>query len=251
MTNDVPNPPMPTPPPPAPLEPAAPTPFFQNWVNALTKPNEATYAAMASSPNASSTPAFIWVFIASLVSAFVSFLVQGAVFRRMLAQQGLGAQIPQEGLAARIITLVCGAPIAALFGVIGFAIIVALVQWIAKMFGGRGNFNQLAYVFGAIAAPATLISAIFTLLGAIPFVGACFGILAFVFALYVLYLEITAVKGVNGFGWGPAVGSVLIPVAVLFLVCCCVLFAVGALAGATLGNVFSGIGPLPFPTPAP
>jgi len=54
--------------------------------------------------------------------------------------------------------------------VVLFAIGVALIQWIAKMFGGRGTFEQLAYTFGAIQAPFYLISAVFALLGAIIFV---------------------------------------------------------------------------------
>lgn len=247
MTNDMPNPPMPSPPPAMPAGSA--TPFFQNCVNAITKPNESTFTAMASSPTASATTAFIWVFVASLVGAFLSFLVQGAALRRMLEQQGLGGQIPQEGLGARLITLVCGAPVAAVFSVVGFAIVVALVQWIARMFGGQGTFNQLAYSFGAIAVPVTLISGLLGLLGAIPYVGICFGIVGGLFGLYALFLQITAVKGVNGFGWGPAAGSVLIPIAVLFLVCCCVLFGIGALIGVSMGNVFSQLGPFPVPTP--
>jgi hypothetical protein len=249
MTNDIPNPPMPNPPPPMMSQPAAPRSVFQTWVDAITKPNETTYAAMANASNASATTAFIWVFIASLISAFLSFLVQGAAFRRMLEQQGLGGQIPRESLGARVITLVCGAPVAAVFSVIGFAIVVALVQWIARMFGGRGTFNQLAFVFSAIAVPVTLVTALLTLLGAIPFVGICFGIVGGLFGLYALFLQITAVKGVNGFGWGPAAGSVLIPIAALLLVCCCLIFGIAALVGASLGNVFSQLGPFPVPTP--
>ena len=249
--NDMPNPPMPPPPaPPSPMmEPAAPTPFFQVWMNALTKPNEATFAQMASSPNAKATPAFLWIFLVSLVQSFVLFLVQGSVFRRMLEQQGLGNQLPNQGFGGSLIQLICGAPISAVISVVAFAIVTALVQWIAKMFGGRGTFDQLAYVFGAIAAPAALITTVLTLLGAIPFVGLCFAIISFLVGIYVLVLEIMATKAVNGFGWGPAVGSVLIPVAVLILIACCLGFGLAALIGASLGNVFSGMGPFPIPTP--
>ena len=37
--------------------------FFQVWIDALTKPNENTFAEIASSPNAKATTAYIWVFV--------------------------------------------------------------------------------------------------------------------------------------------------------------------------------------------
>lgn len=247
MMDNVPNPPMPPNPPM--MEPAAPTSFFQTWTDAITKPNESTYARLASSPNAKATPAFIWVFLASLLQSLVAVLVQGTFVRQTLEQQGLGNQLPSGGLGGTLIGLICGAPILAILAVVGFAIAVALIQWVAKMFGGRGTFDQLAYTFGAIAAPASLVSAVLLLLGAIPYVGFCFRIVAGFVGLYVLVLEIMATKGVNGFGWGQAAGSVLLPVAVLLLLCCCLAFGIAALVGASVGNVFSQLGPFPVPTP--
>ncbi|HEX8992366.1 MAG TPA: Yip1 family protein [Anaerolineales bacterium] len=249
MTNDIPNPPMSNPPPPMMSQPAAPTPFYQTWVTALTKPSEATYSAMASSPNISATPAYIWVAGASLIQSFFLILVQGATVRQMLEQQGLNGNQIAAGGASVVVSLICGAPIAAIFTVAAFAIGTAVIQWVAKMFGGHGTFNQLAYVFGAIAAPATLVSALFVLLGAIPFVGICFRVIAGFVGLYVLVLEIMAVKRIHGFGWGPAVGSVLIPGAVVAILCCCLLVGLGTLVGVSLGNVFSQIGPFPTMTP--
>jgi len=39
-------------------------------------------------------------------------------------------------------------------------------------------------------------------------------------------LEVMAVKGVNQFGWGPAIGSLLLPV---LAIACCVSVAIGAI----------------------
>ncbi len=245
MSNDLPNPPMP---PPA-MEPPRPRSMLQTWIDAVTKPSEATYASMASSPNATSTTAFIWVFVVSLVESFILYLVQGARFRALMEQQGLGGQLPSGGIAGSIIGLICGAPIAAVISVVAFAIGVGLIQWIARMFGGRGTFGQLAYVLAAIAVPIGLISTVLGSLAAIPVVGLCFGLLSILLFLYTLYLDIAATKGVHQFGWGPAAGSVLIPFAVLLLIACCLAIAFGALVSAALGSVFSSLGPLPIPTP--
>jgi hypothetical protein len=86
------------------------------------------------------------------------------------------------------------------------------------MFGGRGTFDQLAYAIAAIVAPFYLVSAVLTLLSAIPAVGFCFGLVGLLAGLYVLVLEVMAVKGVNQFGWGQAIASLLIPV--LAIACC-------------------------------
>lgn len=225
----------------APMMPAGSPSFFQTWIDALTKPNEQTYAGIAASPKAKAMTAYIWVFVSSLIASFISLLVEGATVRERLSRAGVGAGQLRGGAGGVAVTLLCGTPIAAFLGTIVFAIVVALVQWIAKMFGGKGNNDQLAYAFAAIGAPYSLVSAVFVLLSAIPFVGICFRIIIGLAGIYIVVLQVMAVKGVNGFGWGPAIGSVFIPALAVFLICCCAVVIIGALTGAALGNIFSSI----------
>ena len=220
-----------------PVMPAAPKPFFQVWIDALTKPNERTFAEMVAAPGAKATTAYIWVFVALLVELFFTSLVQGAIVRQTLQQQGLGGNLPGGGLGISIISAVCGAPIGAVIGTLFFAVWTAIVQWIAKMFGGRGTFDQLVYAFGAISAPYALFGAIFTLLGAIPFVGICFRVLLGLAGLYILVLNIMAVKGVNQFDWGPALGAIFIPALVIGFFCCCLI----GVSAAVFGTMFKSI----------
>ena len=236
MLNEAP----PVPPNPPTLQPG-PTSMFQTWIDALTKPNERTYAGMAASPNAKATTAYLWVFIGALIEIVLSVIAQGPAMRAMMEQRGVGGNLPAGGLGFALIGAVCGGPIGAVITVIFFAIGTAIVQWIAKMFGGRGTFDQLAYSFAAIAAPVAVVTGIFNVLGAIPFVGICFRVVIGLAGLYVLVLQIMAVKGVNGLTWGAAAGSVLIPGVVVFLVCCCLVAGIAALSGAAIGNIFSTI----------
>jgi hypothetical protein len=254
--NETPNAPLPGSPMP---EPAAPVSMFQTWIDAVTKPRETTYAAIASSPRASTSNAIIWVAIGSLISSFLTILAPNPGLQdlqRLLEQQGVNNEFTNTlgtggaGLGTKLLQLVCGAPIAAIFGVIGFLISVALIQWVARMFGGRGTFDRLAYTFAAITAPMSVVTGLLALLGAIPFVGLCFSLLGAAAGIYAIVLEIMACKSVNGFAsYGPAIGSVLIPGLVIGLVCCCLAFGIATLVGASLGNVFSTLGPMPFPTP--
>jgi hypothetical protein len=117
--------------------------------------------------------------------------------------------------------MLCVAPVLAALSTLVFALVVAVVQWLARMFGGTGNYDQLAYALAAIAAPVTILTGILNLLGAIPYVGFCFGLLGFLAAIYVLVLQIMAVKGVNHISWGGAIGAYFIPVLVLGFLCAC------------------------------
>lgn len=212
------------------------------WRDAITRPSDTTFARIARMPSAKSTTAFLWVFLGSLVGSLLALPAQGAMMNQMIRSMGLEEQgFPAAG--GSIMTVVCGAPIGAVISVVVFAILVGIVQLLARMFGGRGTFDQLAYALAAIITPFSLVSGVLSLLSAIPipFVGFCFGLLGFAAGIYVLVLEVMAVKGVNQFGWGQAIGSLLLPV---LAIVCCISVAVGALLSVVspqLMEIFNSI----------
>jgi hypothetical protein len=208
-------------------EPSGFSSWFSVWMDAATKPNEQTFARLAASPNAKLTTAFLWVFLGSLLSFFVATLMQGVIMGRIMQQFGFEG-LPRTVLGGGFLSVICGAPVGAIVSVVFFALFVGVVQWVAKMFGGKGTFEQLAYVFAAISVPFTVISSLMTLLAAIPYVGFCFGFLGLGVTIYVIVLEVMAVKGVNQFGWGEAAGSFFLPGIVLF---CCVAAIIAGMIG--------------------
>lgn len=205
-----------------PVTPERTEPVYQQWVAALTRPNENTYARMAASPNAKASTGYLWYFVGSLAVSLFAALVQQPLMRNMLQQSGTGSLDVRNPLWV----ILCGAPVLAVISTVSFAIGTAIVQWIASLFGGRGTNNQLAYVFSNILTPYLLVSSLLTLLAAIPYVGLCFGLLSLAGGLYILVLEIMAVKGVNRLEWGPAIASVLIPGLVVAFVCACLVAGV-------------------------
>jgi len=211
--NDLPNTPAP--------EPRSDS-VFNVWIRALTKPSEFTYADLAASPRAKATTAYLWMFIASLIQFFLSTLVQRQMFNNL---ERYGLDVSQfgnrGGVGAVLIGLVCVAPILAALSTLMFALITAIMQWLARMFGGTGTYDQLAYALAAIAAPLTILSGILGLFGAIPYAGVCFGLLGFLVGIYILVLQLMAIKGVNRIGWGGALGAYFIPVLVLVFLCAC------------------------------
>jgi hypothetical protein len=216
------------------------------WRDAITRPSEQTFAKISQSPNAKLTTALLWVFLASLVNYLLSVPSQSAMMSQIMQNPQFGGQGLPEAVGGGLVTAICGAPIGAVVQVVLFVVVTGIVQLLAKMFGGRGTLDQLAYSFAAIVTPFYLIGGVLSLLSAIPFVVYCVGILGFALLLYVIVLEVMAVKAVNQFGWGQAIGSLLLPV---FAVFCCISVAVGALlsmASPELMDIFNSI-----TTPAP
>lgn len=218
------------------------------WRDAITRPSDQTFARIAQSPNARSTTAFLWIFIGSLLSSLLTIPAQGAMMRQIMQNSGLGDQGLLNSAGGGLTTVICGAPIAAIISVVLFAIVVGVVQLLAKMFGGRGTFDQLAYSIAAIVTPFYLVSGVLGLLSAIPYAGACFGILSFVLGLYVLVLEVMAVKGVNQFGWGQAIASMLLPV---FAIACCIFVAVAGMFSVLAPQLQDIFNSITTPVPGP
>jgi hypothetical protein len=129
--------------------------------------------------------------------------------------------------------MVCAAPFGAASGV-GFAALwTALLQWIARLFGGTGDFNALFNAFAAYSAPMSIISSIF---GAIP-IPAVSGCIAAIIGIYNLVLSVIAVQAINRFGYGKAAATVLIPFALLLTCCCIFYFAIFASIFGALGGL--------------
>jgi len=215
--------------------------WLSTWREAVTRPSEQTFARIAHSPQAKSTTALLWIFLTSLLSSFLASLVQGVMFRQMMQNPDFGMDRFGGGPGNALIATICGAPIAAVISTVIFAVFVGVVQLVAKIFGGRGTFDQLAYAIGAIIAPFYVVSGLLALLSAIPYIGFCFGLLGLIAFLYVVALEVTAVKGVNQFGWGQAAGSVLLPFFILFCCIAAVVAGLVSLMGPALRDVFDQI----------
>jgi hypothetical protein len=227
-------------------EPAGASAWFSTWMDAITKPNESTFAALSERPDAqTNSRAFTWVFLAATVAAIISGILQA-----ILQAAGFAPQMPglsqfsdaaPQGVVASLGIALCTSPISGAIATLFFALFVGVVQWAAKMFGGTGTFSRLAYSMAAISVPISLVSSViapFSTLGAAAY---CAGPLSLLLGLYALTLNVMAVKGVNRFGWGQAIGSYFLPLIGLCIVCSCVAFGLASVMGLALGDVFNQI----------
>ena len=221
--------------------------MVETWTAAVTRPNEGTYSQIAAQPGATTSKAFLWVFVASILTSLTSLIAQAvsfggqSMFRQLLPPE-IARELPiGSSPAIGFGVVICGAPVGAILAVIGFAIATGLIQWVAKLFGGTGSFEKLAYTFSAISVPFSVVTAVLTIIGIIPIIGILTGLISFALSIYVIVLEVLAVKAVHGLDTGKAAGSVLLPALVFFIfICCCVIVGV-ALMGPVIGDVFDSI----------
>ena len=221
------------------------------WIKAVTKPSEQTFIDITESPNANAKTAYIWVFIAGTISAIIQTFAATIRMATGAASQfsqipGLEKYFPQSssGGGSFVVSLIgglCASPFAGLLTILFFALFVAIIQWIAKLFGGTGTYEKLLYALAAITVPMTIVSSLFVLLGVIPLVGICLGVISFGVGIYSLVLQLMALKAVNRFGWGQAAGSLFLPGIVVFIVCALVVGGSLLFLGPEIGNVFKGI----------
>lgn len=221
------------------------------WIKAVTKPNEQTFVEITEQPDMNARTAYIWVFIAGTISGIFQ-----AILQAIYVATGTTPQLPPipgleqfsqsgggdaGGIGITLLLTLCFSPVVGVISVIFFAIGTAIVQWIAKLFGGTGTYEKLLYAIAAITVPFTLVSSLLSLFSAIPYIGACFGILSLGLGIYAIVLQVMAVKGINRFGWGQAAGSVFIPGCVVFILIACLVIGGLMLLGPAIGSVFEQI----------
>ena len=226
-----------------------PAGWLSIWIKAVTQPNEQTFVDITEHPDMSAKAAYIWVFIAGTISGIIQAVANtirvatgvGSPFQQI---PGMEQYIPQSaggGVGISLIGGICASPLAGLLSVVFFALFVAIVQWIAKLFGGTGTYEKLLYAMAAIIVPFTIVSSLFILLGVIPYVGICTGLISLGLLIYLLILYVMAVKAVNRFGWGQATGSVFLPGCAIVFVCGCIVIGGLTLLGPVIGKTFEGI----------
>jgi hypothetical protein len=196
---------------------------FEVWRLALTRPNEEIYQRISNDPQASLGRAIGWIAMSTGIAYTISALAQLLLLRLFPLTSFLdGAEDVISGklLSSMSTTfiLACGLPFSVLVSLFGILIFAGLIHLIAGALGGIGSFDRLLYVFAAISVPGSILSA---LLGLIPLVNC----LALPLTLYILLLNILAIKVVYRLSWGAAMGSIMVLVVLFALVAVIIVLA--------------------------
>jgi len=200
-------------------------------------------------PEAKARSAYVWVFLAGALSGLINSVTQTVIALIALRQSSpdvVGSPVAGSVFGVMgLLGALCAVPIAGVFAVIGFALSVGIVHATARFFGGQGTFDRLAYAFGAIAAPASIISAFLIPFNAIRYVVFCTLPVILLLGLYVLYLEVTAVKAVHQCSWGEAAAAFFMPTILLVLLCGLLVLGTIKLAGPSFNELMQQMQQLP------
>lgn len=185
--------------------------WYEVWREVFLHPSEETFHRILADPMARPGRAFVWVAVLGVISGII---------------QSFSAQNVDVDFAPGItlFSLVLCIPLAA---VIGLALGALIMHWIAGLFGGTGTFDRLVYAFGAIQAPATLVSVILSSIGTLlglstgqgtssPFL-ICLAPFSLAWSLYLLFLDVLALKAVERLTTGKALLTLLLPLIVFFV----------------------------------
>ena len=206
---------------------------IQTWINVLTHPNEQTFTEEGSKPQANFTTAIIWMVITGAVTGILGWMAFNLLFG---SSNGLLAMIEQMDLppetATQMREMFSNGMMSAFVGGAGLSSIVTtplffllgagLFYLIGRMLGGQGDLGRYAYLLASFQAPLGIITA---LLGLVPMLGGCLGLLL---SIYSLVLTFFATKVGLNLSSGKAIAVIVIPVAVLLLLMICF---VGSIAG--------------------
>lgn len=218
---------------------------FPVWSKVFTKPGEQTFLEITAHRDATARSAYIWIFIAGTISGLINSVVRFVVAYAGLQQAatqygGLPGSPGAYGLGGLLVA-VCSAPITGVFSVIGFAIGVSIVHATARFFEGQGSYDKLAYAFGAIAAPISLVSALLVPFSVIRMLVFCTLPILLVLTIYSLYLQVAAIKAVHKLGWGESAGALFLPSILLVLLCGVAFFLLMRVAGPSLNEIMQQI----------
>ena len=195
---------------------------FDVWLTALTAQDEKSYADLLHDPEMGLGRAFTWMAIAGVISALtlpIQLIITpdfAALLETPEVRQLVGGNVNQVALLIMItIIAVITSPISAILSV---AINGGIQHFLSLFFGGGGNYTRTVYALSAFLAPTTVITSLLVL---VPVVGSC---LSFPIAIYNFVLNIRALKAAHSLTNGAAIGVVLAPAFLVFMIACLIVF---------------------------
>lgn len=191
-------------------------PFYQVWIDAVTKPSVENFSQIVNNPQASLGTALLWLAGVSFINALISGVLE-SIFNVSIFSNFLGNEY-----APRVSFLgVIGGAFASLFiGPIVLLIMAGITHLVSRALGGSGSFENYFYGFAAFWVPISLINAV---IGGIPVINCLTPILL----IYALVLNVLANQATHGYEtWKAIVSSLGVPLLLLLIVFACLLILV-------------------------
>jgi len=192
-------------------------PFYQIWIDAVTKPTLANYTKIVNDPKASLGTALLWLAGAGFLGSLISGTIQSIFGANAAVYEMLGTEYSTStsffGVIGGAFASLFLTPLAAL-------ILVGIMHLVSRALGGAGSFEKMLYGYAAFWVPISLINAV---IGGIPVVSC----LTFAVLIYALVLNVFANQAVYGYDTGKAViSSVGVPLVIFVVIFACIIVLV-------------------------
>ncbi len=208
-----------------PAPPVSDRKWYEIWWSIWRHPGEEPFKSLLNERNHSLTRGLLWYGIASLVIAIyliVSFIQN---YPTMVMQLG-GTLNPQSIVTIIVVFSICWFIFIPVIGVASVLVVTGIYHWLAKLFKGSGKWEDLLICVSAVQSPSIVLSGIITLISTILLHRSGLStiplLISAVVGLYVLVLEIHALKTAEHIGTGGAAATVLIPAIILSLPLLCI-----------------------------
>ena len=203
--------------------------WYEIWWDVWRHPGTDVFRRLLQEPGADYNRGFKWVALMAVIFAVLNSLISGIFPQRIASAASSGM----------ITSLVCGVIVAPIVAVIAITIMAGIYHWIAKLFGGNGEWGQLVFCFSVVLAPSYLLTALFrplyrTDLGSLFSQGTsalaqqmsslffCLVLPSLALSIYSVVLNICAIKAVENIDTGRSILTYFIPVIVAILLAACV-----------------------------
>jgi len=210
------------------IQPVQSRKWYEIWWDVWLHPGIAPFQTILKEPNHSMTRGFIWIAVTSFIVTLISSLFSALVIRNLAADSPGGMMF--ENYATNTLSAICGVILSPIFAIIGVAISAGIYHWVAKLFRGKGNWNDLVYCLSAVTAPGTLFGGVIGIFSLLFFQNPVLIFLpvfvAFAFAVYMIVLNVNAIRAAEDVGTWEALGAIFIPtIVIVVIVTCCSLVA--------------------------
>ena len=202
--------------------------WYDAWSTALLSPTVEGYQSLINHAGVNVSTPLTWIFITTL-RTYID--IGGLGASQVSAQMKfILSQVP--GMDPRILAggtalfLLIAIPLTAILMTAGQALGVAILHGMAFVLGGQGKYSQMLYASTAFTCPMSIISSI---IAAIPVVNMASPLIS----LWLIYLELTALRAVYRLSWGRAIAALLLPGVLIFVCLCAFTFLMFPMAGPT------------------
>jgi hypothetical protein len=222
------------------IQPVMPRKWYEIWWDIYSHPGVTPFRTALNEPGHDITRGFIWVAVTAFIMTLVSLLFSTLAMRNLMSDAFRGELFKEYG--AYTVSYICAVILAPLFACIGIAISAAIYHLVAKLFHGKGTWNNLVFCMSAVFAPGTLVGCVvgifYLLFSQIPVLIFLPALVAMAFGVYTLVLNINAIRAAEDIGTGEAVATYFIPsiIAVVLVSCCSIVILIPLISQSISGQ---------------